>query len=82
MSRWRPRRFGRGSGGSRRDPGTDVELELGMDEHGRVWMYVEGHAHMIGRREAVCAEMRRFLVAAVLGEGLGRGSGGGAGAGA
>jgi len=56
---------------------TDVEMELGLDEHGRVWMYVEGDAHMIGRKGAVCAEMRRFLVAAVLGDGLGWGAGGG-----
>lgn len=60
---------------------TDVELDLGLDEHGRVWMYLEGDAHMIGRRHAVCAEMRRFLVAAVLGRTPEWGAGGGLGTG-
>jgi lipopolysaccharide/colanic/teichoic acid biosynthesis glycosyltransferase len=40
----------------------DVEFEL--DEHGRVWMILAGDCHLIGRREAVCGEMRRFLAAA------------------
>jgi hypothetical protein len=31
-------------------------------------MIREGDCHVIGRRGAVCAEMRRFLRAAVLGE--------------
>jgi hypothetical protein len=51
-----------------KDLRTDVELELDLDEHGRVWMYRDGDAHMIGRRDAVCAEMRRFLAVVVLGE--------------
>ena len=47
---------------------TDVELEFELDEHGRVWMIREGDCHIIGRKDAVCAEMRRFLRAVVLGE--------------
>jgi hypothetical protein len=46
---------------------TDVELEFEFDEHGRVWMYREGDAHIIGRTNAVCMEMRRFLANVVLG---------------
>jgi hypothetical protein len=42
-------------------------LDFDLDEHGRVWAYVEGDAHMIGRRDSVCAEMRRFLTAVALG---------------
>jgi hypothetical protein len=48
---------------------TDVELDFEADEHGRVWMIREGDCHVIGRTAAVCAEMRRFLAAVVLGEG-------------
>ena len=51
------------------DMRTDVELQFELDEHGRVWMIREGDCHIIGRTHAVCAEMRRFLAAAVLGEG-------------
>jgi streptogramin lyase len=40
---------------------NDIELDFEVDEHGRVWMIREGDCHVIGRREAVCAEMRRFL---------------------
>ena len=39
---------------------TDVDLDFELDEHGRVWMIREGDCHIIGRRDAVCAEMRRF----------------------
>ena len=46
---------------------TDVELEFETDEHGRVWMILDGDCHIIGRTHAVCAEMRRFLVTVVLG---------------
>lgn len=42
-------------------PLTDVELEFDLDEHGRVWMYREGDAHIIGRHAAVAQEMWRFL---------------------
>jgi len=42
-------------------PRTDVELEFELDEHGRVWMIREGDCHIIGRKEAVRAEMWRFL---------------------
>jgi hypothetical protein len=48
--------------------GTDVELEFELDEHGRVWMIREGDCHIIGRTNAVCAEMRRFLASVVLGD--------------
>jgi hypothetical protein len=47
---------------------TDVELEFEVDEHGRVWMMREGDCHIIGRTNAVCAEMRRFLATVVLGD--------------
>jgi hypothetical protein len=40
---------------------TDVELEFELDEHGRVWIIRDGDCHIIGRRLAVCMEMRRFL---------------------
>lgn len=46
---------------------TDVEIEFEVDEHGRVWMIREGDCHIIGRANAVCAEMRRFLASVVLG---------------
>lgn len=48
---------------------TDVECEFELDEHKRVWMIREGDCHIIGRKNAVCAEMRRFLAAVVLGGG-------------
>jgi hypothetical protein len=48
---------------------TDVDLDFALDEHGRVWMIREGDCHIIGRRNAVCAEMRRFLATVVLGDG-------------
>jgi hypothetical protein len=48
---------------------TDVETDFELDEHGRVWMIREGDCHIIGRKNAVCAEMRRFLASVVLGEG-------------
>jgi hypothetical protein len=50
------------------DMRTDVELEFELDEHGRVWMIREGDCHIIGRADAVCAEMRRFLASIVLGD--------------
>lgn len=40
---------------------SDVEIAFELDEHGRVWMIREGDCHVIGRREAVCAEMVRFV---------------------
>jgi hypothetical protein len=45
---------------------TDIDLDFCLDEHGRVWMIREGDCHIIGRRGAVCAEMRRFLASVVL----------------
>ena len=50
------------------DMRTGVELEFELDEHGRVWMVREGDCHIIGRTNAVCAEMRRFLRTVVLGD--------------
>jgi len=47
---------------------TDVNLRFELDEHGRVWMNRDGDYHIIGRKDAVCAEMRRFLRLSVLGE--------------
>jgi hypothetical protein len=55
---------------SQRDPEAlrgDVDLDFELDEHGRVWMIREGDCHIIGRSDAVCAEMRRFLAGVVLG---------------
>jgi hypothetical protein len=46
---------------------TDIELEFEFDEHGRVWMIREGDCHIIGRTEAVCLEMRKFLANVALG---------------
>jgi hypothetical protein len=51
------------------DRRTDVDLDFCLDEHGRVWIILEGDCHIIGRRGAVCAEMGKFLAATVLGEG-------------
>ncbi len=42
-------------------PPSEVELQLDLDEHGRVWAIVDGDCHMIGRRDAVREEMLRFL---------------------
>ena len=49
----------------RGDGGADVGLEFELDEHGRVWMIREGDCWIVGRRDAVCAEMRRFLASVV-----------------
>jgi hypothetical protein len=51
------------SDGETREPDlrTDIDLDFELDEHDRVWMIREGDCHIIGRRDAVCAEMRRFL---------------------
>ena len=46
-------------GRSASPPGEEVEFEA--DEHGRVWIVRDGLCDVIGRREAVAAEMRRFL---------------------
>jgi hypothetical protein len=40
-------------------PGADASFEA--DEHGRVWIVRDGLCDVIGRRDAVAAEMRRFL---------------------
>jgi len=50
---------------------TDVELDFCVDEFDRVWIILEGDCHIIGRRNAVCAEMSKFLASAVLQEGGG-----------
>jgi hypothetical protein len=52
------------------DLSTDIEVEFEVDEHGRVWMIREGDCHIIGRTNAVCAEMRRFLTTVLLGRHL------------
>lgn len=57
----------RGNALEAHDLGADVDLHFELDEHGRVWMMRQGDFHMIGLREAVCAEMRRFLAAVLLG---------------
>ncbi|TMJ14642.1 MAG: hypothetical protein E6G94_09180 [Alphaproteobacteria bacterium] len=46
---------------------SDVELQFELDEHGRVWIIRDGDCDIIGRKDAVCAEMRRFLAAAEVG---------------
>lgn len=46
---------------------TDVECEFEVDEHGRVWLIRDGDCFIIGRTNAVLAEMRRLLSAVVLG---------------
>lgn len=43
------------------DRGADVDLDFTLDEQGRAWMIREGDCYILGRAEAVCAEMRRFL---------------------
>ena len=47
--------WGRSSG----PPGEEAEFEV--DEHGRVWVVRDGLCEVIGRRDGVVAEMRRFL---------------------
>jgi hypothetical protein len=42
-------------------PGSDMECEFELDEHGRVWMIRDGDCHIIGRREDIRKEMWRFL---------------------
>jgi hypothetical protein len=42
-------------------PHSDVECEFELDEHGRVWIILDGDCHIIGRMEAVRQEMWRFL---------------------
>ena len=39
----------------------EVEMELAVDADGRAWMIREGDCLLLGERERVCAEMRRFL---------------------
>ena len=51
------------------DMRTYVDLDFELDEHGRVWMIRERDCHIIGRTNAVCAEMRRFLRAVLLAPG-------------
>lgn len=42
-------------------PRSDVECGFELDEHGRVWIILEGDCRIIGRKEAVRKEMWRFL---------------------
>ena len=39
----------------------EEDVEFMLDEHGRVWMILRGDCWIIGRRDGVCAEMRKFL---------------------
>jgi hypothetical protein len=41
--------------------GPDVECYFDLDAYGRVWIYLEGDPHIIGRKEAVRREMWRFI---------------------
>src|SRR4051812_44053716 len=54
--------------GAEEDLRTDVESEFCLDEHGRVWIILEGDCHIIGRCNAACAEMSRFLASVALDE--------------
>ena len=49
------------------DEGAEVDLDFTLDGQGRVWMIREGDCHILGRTEAVCAEMRRFLTCVAAG---------------
>jgi hypothetical protein len=40
---------------------SDVECQFELDEHDRVWMYRDGDAHIIGRKDYIKTEMWRFL---------------------
>lgn len=40
---------------------SDVECQFEVDEHERVWMYRDGDAHIIGRKDYIRTEMWRFL---------------------
>lgn len=59
-----------GSASDNKDMRTDVELDFELDEHDRVWMIREGDCHIIGRKNSVCAEMRRFLRGVALPQGV------------
>lgn len=40
---------------------SDVECQFELDEYDRVWMYRDGDAHIIGRKDYIRTEMWRFL---------------------
>jgi hypothetical protein len=40
---------------------SDVECQFEVDEYDRVWMYRDGDAHIIGRKDYVRTEMWRFI---------------------
>ncbi|HEX8124678.1 MAG TPA: hypothetical protein VF548_03775 [Allosphingosinicella sp.] len=40
---------------------SDVECQFEVDEYERVWIYRDGDAHIIGRKDYVRTEMWRFL---------------------
>lgn len=40
---------------------SDVECQFEVDEYDRVWMYRDGDAHIIGRKDYVRSEMWRFI---------------------
>jgi hypothetical protein len=76
MSGWRRRPSSR-AGRGKAPAGAEADLSFELDEHGRVWMVGDGDCHVLGRREAVCAELRRFLAAADAAAGGGAKRGGG-----
>jgi hypothetical protein len=44
-----------------------TDLDFTLDEQDRVWMIQDGDCHVLGPSDAVCAEMRRFLVSVAAG---------------
>ena len=40
---------------------SDVECQFELDEHDRVWMYLDGDCQIIGRKNYIRTEMWRFL---------------------
>lgn len=57
-----------GETGRDEDMRMDLELDFELDEHGRVWMVREGDCYILGRKDPVCAKMRRFLRTVGLGD--------------
>lgn len=47
--------------GNDNHPSMDVQVEFELDEHGRVWMIRDGDCMIIGRKDGICDEMKRFL---------------------
>jgi hypothetical protein len=59
----------RGQRGSRNRRCVLTSISGRVDDFERVWIIREGNCGIIGRRNAVCAEMSRFLASAALREG-------------